>query len=640
MKLALTRASIWLSFAVSAVLIFWVADGIADMERQPGYAGHYYEYLTEGFVHGHTFMAIAPAKELAALKDPYDPAQNRPYRLADASYYRGRYYLYFGPTPAVVLMLPWRVITGSEMPERLAAAVFAVAALAGLGLLLLEIRARHFPALSGWGLAAIVFLAMHAAWLPVTLRRAGFWELPHAAALACLWWTFYFLWRLQARPGSVAWAAAVGVGLVLLLGSRPTFLFAATFLVLLALVGTREEGEASRAGLRSRLLALGLPLAAGGTALLAYNLERFGRPFEFGQSYQLLNSAGELHHSWFRLDYVRFNFWVYFLSVPQISPYFPFVKAVWPASLPPGYIMPEEMQGGLLAMPVHLAGVFAVAWIWRRRAAPGMRPLALTVAAGVATSLFATGILLCWEGATSRYLTEISGGWTLASCVGLMAVLEPKSGRTAAAGRLARSLAMASMVWTVCFVWMASFEHGGLFRQTNPRAYAALARALDYPSQEWARARGQRFGPLEVTVQLTPYCRPETVPLLSTGRLNAKSQLILSRLDATHVRLSLLENETSLVTLQLVPDRVSELKIKVEAPWLYPPVEHPYWDAVADPAERTDREERFGLTVGPSSSVGFATGAYDATDFDPSVPSNGSSSVRIEGFRRLSAHTR
>lgn len=637
MKLATPRAAVWLSLLASALLLLWVADGIADMERQPGYPGHYYEYLTEGFLHGHTSMAVAPAPELAGLKDPYDPAQNRPYRLADASYYQGRYYLYYGPTPIVVLMLPWRLLTGTEMPERVAAAVFAAVGLAGLGLLLLEIRDRHFPRLGEGWVAGILFTAAAASWLPVTLRRAGFWELPHASALACLWWILFFIWRCHRDPARARWLVAVGIGIVLLLGSRPTYLFSAAVLGLLALAAPAAPGSSRGRIPWRRIFILALPLAVGGGALLAYNLVRFGRAGEFGQSYQLLN-GGELRVAKFRPDYIPFNFWVYFLSVPQLSPYFPFVKTVWPAALPAGYIPPEEMVGAFLALPAQFAGWLALAWVWRRRRDPGARPLAFALAASATASLFATAIMLCWLGATSRYLTEITGGWTLAMGVGLMVLLTP---RTSAAGlrhRIGGVLAVAAMLWTVAFTWLASFEHGSVFRHTNPTAYTRLARAMDYPSLWIARARGQVFGPVEIAVALGQYRGPETATLLLTGRLNQSERLLLERTDPGHVRLALLENDTVVAELKQVPVDGGQIRFRVEAPWLYPPPEHPFWDRIGDPAERQDRQSRFAVTSGPGSAAGFSSPAFDATGFNPGTPKSGTTgSVAIISIKRLSS---
>jgi hypothetical protein len=636
------RAGIWLALGISAALLSWVADGIAAMESRPGYAGHYYEYLVDGFLQGHTYLSIDPAPGLARLRDPYDPQQNAPYRLSDASLYHGKYYLYYGPTPAVVLMLPWRVLTGRHLPERWAAAVFATLALAGLALLLWEMRARYFPQLSGWALGAILLVAMHASWLPVTLRRPGFWELPHAAALACLWWTLYFLWRCRSGGGRAGWALAVGAALVLLIGSRPTFIFAAGVVAVLAAFSRAAAGPTGtgrRLNWRT-VLAVAVPLGLGGGALILYNVLRFGRPGEFGQSYQLLN-VNELHLPHFQPSFFAFNLWIYLGSLPEFSPYFPFVKTVLPGGLPPGYVMSEEMHGAFFALPVQFAGWIALVWAWRRRRKPEFGPLQVTLMAGVATSLCAAVVLFSWAGAASRYLTELTGGWTLATAIGLMVLFTPPdSSEGASSGGssrpILRAFAILAAVWTVGYVWLASFEHGGLFRYTNPVAYGRMARALDYPSLWAARSEGVVFGPAELTVALGPYRGPETTVLLSSGRLGMMNRLVLRRMDPDHVGLSLQENETVVAEASRMEAKGGTLRVRIEAPWLYPPAQHPYWDRYADPLERTDRQTRFSVGASNQGAVAYSDFSFDATAFEPSIPSPDQGAEQVQSIRRLS----
>ena len=90
-------------------------------------ATDYYHHLVEGFMQGQLSMTIRPDPELATLADPYDPLERvrigHP-GLADASYYKGRYYLYFGAAPAMTLFLPFRLLTGLHFPEALACALF------------------------------------------------------------------------------------------------------------------------------------------------------------------------------------------------------------------------------------------------------------------------------------------------------------------------------------------------------------------------------------------------------------------------------------------------------------------------------------------------------------------------------------
>jgi len=629
---------LWIALLVSAAALLWVVNGVAALENAPGYGGHYYESLVDGFLKGQTSLSIEPSPELLKLPDPYDPRRNFAYRLSDATLYHGKYYIYYGPTPAVVLMLPWRVLTGSHIPERIACVVFATLALGGLGLLLSGVRDRHFPGLSGWVLAGIVLIAMHAAWLPVTLRRPGFWELPHAAALACLWWSLFFLWRCRSGGGGAGWALALGASLALLLGSRPSYLFAAGVIALVAVVpaGARSAGAPRwRAA-----LALACTLGLGGALLLWYNYARFGKFGEFGQSYQLF-SGGQEHASHFSAAFVAFNAWLYLGSLPDLSPYFPFVKPVWPGELPSGYLFLEEMHGVCFGLPVLFAGWAAVAWAWRRRRTAAFRPEVSVVVAGAATSLLAAAVLVGLEAASSRYITELTGGWTVVAALGLMVIFAPPvPGPAAAWRRPLRLLAVLTSAWTVAYVWLASFEHGELFRYSNPAAYSAMARPLNRPSLWVSRWEGREFGPVELTVALAPFQGPDSSTLLASGRPSMMNRLLLHRIDAGHAELELLQNDSVVAELARLETSGTELRVRVFAPWLYPPVDHPYWDTWRDPAERRERQTLFALKAAGQSAAAHSAFAFDPTGFAPYVlgPGKGtsawvSSMTRVDAVR-------
>ena len=59
--------------------------------------------------------------------------------------------------------------------------------------------------------------------------------------------------------------------------------------------------------------------------------------------------------------------------------------------------------------------------------------------------------------------------------------------------------------------------------------------------------------------------------------------------------------------------------MRVEAPWLYPPADHPYWDAVADPAARSDRQSLFSLSFGSGSVSIHSTHSADPVAFEPVI---------------------
>src|SRR5687767_3100512 len=68
-------------------------------------ADAYYASLAEGFLRGQLSMAHEPHASLMAMPHPYNmearDAAQVPY-LWDASYFDGRYYLYFTPLPALL----------------------------------------------------------------------------------------------------------------------------------------------------------------------------------------------------------------------------------------------------------------------------------------------------------------------------------------------------------------------------------------------------------------------------------------------------------------------------------------------------------------------------------------------------------
>ena len=616
-------AALWAALAACSLLLFWIAESASVFDSAPGEAWHHYEFLVDGFLHGHTSLSVEPAPELLRLKDPYDPAQNGPWRLWDASLYQGKFYLYFGPTP-VLVMLPWRVLTGHHLPQRLAVALFASAGLAALATLLSEVRRRHFPSVGPAAAGLVLATAMAAAWLPVTLRRPDVWELPVVAAVACLWWALYFLWRCLGSGGGLGWAIAIGAMVALMMGARPTDLLAGSAVLALLLP------------LRRPVLAAGAVAVAGGLALLAYNHARFGSFAEFGQSYQLWG-ADERGVRHFSAAYAAHNAWVYLLSLPSLSPYFPFVLAVPPGGEPPGYLGIDEIHGGLIAVPAQLAALAALAWAWRERRRPEALPLRRTIAAAALCSLMAACVLFCFAGAVTRYSTELFAGSTVAAAVGLMALLGGEGG--GALARLGRPLALCACTWTLVFSALASAENRILFRKTNPALYRAAAHLLDYPSLWYARAHGVAYGPIGLTVRLGPFRGPTATVLVSNGRAGMVNQLLLERPDAGHARLILAVNGIDgILATPVFETAGGAVRARVEAPWLYPPPQHPWWDGVADAKLREELRTRFVLESGQAEVATRDARVFDATGFGLRVAlrgSEGSEAAWIEALEPL-----
>ena len=162
--------------AVLCVLIAWFYVWTVRSSGESWNFGEeqrdYYNLLIDGWLEGQLHMKVEVPQALLALKDPYDPAR-RPAGLGlhDASYYKGKYYVYFGAAPVLTLMLPFRVVTGVDLPLPAAILGFVFGGFVASAMLLRAVRRRYFvdtpPAVVLGGVAVLGFAALG----PVLLRR-------------------------------------------------------------------------------------------------------------------------------------------------------------------------------------------------------------------------------------------------------------------------------------------------------------------------------------------------------------------------------------------------------------------------------------------------------------------------------------
>ena len=164
--------------------------------------------------------------ELLALDDPYDPAQNAPWRLHDASLYDGRYYLYFGPTPVVLVYLPLRLV-GVDASEALAAATLGFAGFLFALALMRFLIDRYRPRTSLATQVVAALLLGLANVVPFLLRRPAVYEVAIAGGYACLMAGLHLTLTAVLRDRPSLWRLAAGsLALGLAVGARPNLIVA------------------------------------------------------------------------------------------------------------------------------------------------------------------------------------------------------------------------------------------------------------------------------------------------------------------------------------------------------------------------------------------------------------------------------
>lgn len=552
-----------------------------------------YNQLVEGMRQGRLSLPTLPDPRLAELADPWDPALNRAYPvLHDMSYFDGRYYVYFGPTP-LLLLLPWRVMTGGFLPENLALVMFAWwGALMG-GLILREAWRRWAPGAPAWFFAAGVVLVTWGNFVPVLLRRPLHYELAIASAWAM---ALTAMWALQKALGSDAgrrrtgWLVSAGLAYGLAVAGRPHYLFGgAMFLVWVwpEWVRWREDKMLRWREWAGRHGPWAVPLGAVIAGILVYNFARFGNPLEFGTSY-VMSGMHPVRDVFTGPRFMGVNLYFYLWAPPHWVAWFPFlaVTAILPFAYPANYTGVENVYGILTALP---AVWVAVGWwaVKAHRALPeGERRWMLMLAVLGAGPLF---YLSQVGGAASRYMVDFAPAWLLLAAIVAL--------RWGAAWRGWRRWAGAVgwgglVAYSVVVTVLVSVQHNGLLAHYRPEAWqTTAARAERVTEPVFNALGGANAGARRIVVHLPTNRTGQLQPLVVTGHSFQADFLWIHYYDERRIVVGF--EHTSYGGPKTAPfavDYGADQVLEVEMGSFYPPRTHPYWDGVA--AEEIERRKR------------------------------------------------
>jgi hypothetical protein len=496
-----SRLDRWIVGAAAA-LAAWLFFGAALAPSTPLFSRQpsgYYGLQTAGFRAGHLYAAIAPHPELLALKDPYDPVANAPYRVHDMTLYGGHYYLYFGVTPSLIVFWPCAALTGWYPTEPCVVAAACTGAI-WIGLaLLVALRRRYYPDASPWALAWAAVCLFAANPMARLVESPYFYQVPISCAILLHLGMLAAVYRaLHSERRALGWLAFASLLYGLAVGARPNH--AASVLALVVAAGSlgRRAERGHRLGSAVRSLAVAaLPAAACGGGLLWYNWLRFHSPFEFGMRYQL---AGEtflnlkpiqLRNIWPHLGYYLFGhgFW---------SAYFPFFSA--PSGQPYGF-----MRYTLWAWLAPIALLSA-----QSGEPAGTRRRAFTWAllAAVVGNLL---LLMSFFGHTDRYPGEFACSWLLLSGVGALTLSQRATRRDSrrASNRVLGVLALASVGTALAALVAYAPRHIPLL---------SLARVANWPRYAWRSIRHENDGALRLELVLGHARTDIAEPVFATGR--------------------------------------------------------------------------------------------------------------------------
>ena len=400
------------------MLVYTYFATAGTWQSQPASGASYYALLADAFLAGQLHLPIEPSPELLALPDPYDPRGRGGVRyLFDASLYNGRYYLYWGPVPALY-HAAWQVVTRSRLRADVAQVAASTISAAFFWAILIRVRARHLPTAPRWivwcaGLAfAVGGLMLH------LIGRPSIYHEAQQAAMAFLLPGLYVLLVALDAPAPRRWWLLALGGLLLgcAAGSRIIYAGASFGPTLVLAAAVLRAGECRRREVIANLVSFGAPVGTIAALLLAYNYLRFDSPFEFGIVWSLHGSTWFADHvvngpsgrTFNTLGAVWVNLPLYFLSVPNAQwhyPWFPYNGRfiVWPSLDQVQVLVVPPLLPIWLVAPTSLLAVVTPLLLWRCTPTV-VRSFAAMLAIGTVATLL---LLLTSRIAEMRYLADV-----------------------------------------------------------------------------------------------------------------------------------------------------------------------------------------------------------------------------------------
>lgn len=460
---------VWFSYA------FFISAG--TLTKAPSFT-RFHEVQARAFMNGRL--------DLSKKLSPSYVEQNPEW---DMSPYKGKRYMYFGPAPAVVMVLVKSLGGPSSMPDQIVAVVFACMRFGFCAALMFLCWRRYLPTMpAGFVFAGLCVLAWGT---PVSfmLGRAAVYEASIFACQAFVAAGLYCSLQTIRQDGwrCALFASLCGTALGFAVASRLTVVPAAGVVALATALVLLPDTSPWRSR-RRRFVAVCAPLLVCVIAMGMFNAARFDSPFESGQRHSHTIQTPDKAHP----RYVAANLYNYFLRAPDVSSEFPFIRVPWrienplPEWLnnPRGSYFTEPMIGLPYVLPFGVFALFGLTTVirallrLRKRAAEPDDVTAgtdLALLGSFAMTVLPTLPLLVYFAATMRYLGDGCTGITILATLSLGLAWQRWQHRRRAFRAIVICAVVLTTAWTVIvafLLWTLSYYN---FLPTyNPELFARL----------------------------------------------------------------------------------------------------------------------------------------------------------------------
>jgi hypothetical protein len=374
----------------------------------------FHNLIADALLHRQTNLRIDPPEGLLKLKDPYDPFANERYRkqgINDLSLYKGKLYAFYGPAPAILAFIPFRVLRLGDLSPTLAGLAFCTGGFSFSVLLWRRLTRWLFGDLPLWMDCFAVLALGLAVPAPFIIYIGRAYETSIACGYFLLFAGLYCLVNglLSESRSGIALLALGSAAMATAAGARPDFVVAGLFIAVAFVIIIRRSHDEHGDNRRAQAVAVVAPYVVIGLLLALYNLVRFGSVTEFGGGYQL-SGANSMKYAFYQLWYVPHGLYYYLFAPARLTweyPYAFLLKHV-PFAQSNDVYTNEPVAGILTNMPLIGFGLVLTATQIPRLARRCRPALVVIVPVLVVAGALAVSVSLVFRAATMRYTLDFA----------------------------------------------------------------------------------------------------------------------------------------------------------------------------------------------------------------------------------------
>ena len=418
-------------FALPVILFYVWLISVGLWTRWPA-TTNYYDQLASAFQHGQLYLEQQPDPRLSQLSNPYDPEIRSGISTPlDISFYNGKFYLYWGPVPGLILSVFKPVFPNEIGDIYLVFAILSSIFILEI-LIILKLRELFFPDMPTWVISLSILvagLAIPYAWM---FNNPRVYDVAIGSGQLFFLAGFYLSITTLSKTTQPAYKLIlIGSLWALTIGSRLTQLLLIGFMSLMIFIWiTRPyfQGKATRNAI-PLILAVGMPIAIGSALLGWYNWARFGSVFETGFNYALAGPYLQSFAKEFFLPiYIPQNLYNYLFNPVNIRGTYPFLKSTLGQTAPifSFYTLPkaytsDEITGWFYSAPFTFFALIPIANLIfnaRKTKDDSQRLLNWIIVSLFGSFIFALTPLLMFFWLSTRYMMDFFPELILLSIIG------------------------------------------------------------------------------------------------------------------------------------------------------------------------------------------------------------------------------